>query len=29
MNNIKLFFLPPLVFGAVLGVGLYLAQLAF
>jgi hypothetical protein len=28
MNNIK-FFLPPLVFGAVCGVGLYLAQLAF
>jgi hypothetical protein len=28
MNNIK-FFLPPLVFGAVCGVGVYLAQLAF
>jgi hypothetical protein len=28
MNNVK-FFLPPLVFGATCGVGLYLAQLAF
>jgi hypothetical protein len=28
MNNIK-FFPPPLVFGAVCGVGLYLAQFAF
>jgi hypothetical protein len=28
MNNLK-FFLPPLVFGAVCGVGFYLAQIAF
>jgi hypothetical protein len=28
MNNIK-FFLPPLAMGAVCGIGLYLAQLAF